>query len=207
MNKLILYHFPKSSCSRKVTFVLHYKGISYQEAIVNLERGEQKQPDFLRLNPFGQVPVLDYNGKIIYDSAVINEFLEETFPERSLLPTDLVARANVRLSTLYADQVFYPKISAILKEFRQRSGRSIIEKLSINFQETALAFLESQLQEQADPFLFGLLTLADIAYAPGLETLIQVSNLSLTPFPATRRWLDSLGDVPAFRSSSPLTTV
>lgn len=210
MDNLTLYHFPKSSCSRKVIFVLNYKVIPYQEVIINLEQAEQRQPDFLKLNPLGQVPVLVYNDQIIRDSAVINEFLEEKFPSQSLLPTNQLERAKVRMSTVYADQVFYPQISAILREFRHppasRNEKIITEYLH-SFQEKGLTFLEQQLQKQTNSFLFDQLTLADIAYAPGLDTLIRVSGLSLSSFPAVAQWFKTIATLPAFRSTLPLVSV
>ena len=208
MHQLTLHYFPKSSCSRKVLLVLLYKGIPYDEIIVNLEQGQQKSLDFLRLNPHGQVPVLQYRDHIIYDSAVINEFLEEKFPEPPLLPQDEVERAKVRMSTVYADQVFYPHISRILREFRkpvEQRNQPWIETELAQFQNNALLFLERSLQKQANSFLFGSFTLADIAYAPGLDTLLCISGLTLEAYPATRVWLQTITQLPAFRKTLSLS--
>jgi maleylacetoacetate isomerase len=202
MSQLTLYHFPKSSCSRKVLLVMLHKSIAYEEVIINLEQGQQKSLDFLRLNPHGQVPVLQYRDHIIYDSAVINEFLEEKFPEPPLLPQDEVERAKVRMSTVYADQVFYPHISRILRELRkpvEQRNQVWIETELDKFQNHALLFLERSLQKQANPFLFGALTLADVAYAPGLDTLLRTSKLKLEAYPTTREWLQTMTQLPAFR--------
>lgn len=204
MSNIILYHFPKSSCSRKVVFVLAYKALIYDEVIINLERGEQKSVEFLKLNPHGQVPVLKYQNAVLYDSSVINEFLEEQFPDHPLLPTEPVQRARVRISTLYADREFYPHISRILHECRkpldQQNQKLINDELS-QFQSRKLSFLESSLQEHKDHFLFGQLTLADIAYAFGLDTLLRVSGLTLDAYPATQQWFKKIYRLPAFEKS------
>lgn len=206
MSSITLYHFPQSSCSRKVVFVLAYKALVYDEVIVNLEQREQKNAEFLKLNPHGQVPVLKYRDAVLYDSTVINEFLEEQFPARPLLPTEPVQRARVRMSALYADREFYPHISRILREFRkpseQRNQEWISDELS-KFQANGLSFLESNLQELQVPFFFGQLTLADIAYAPGLDTLMRVSGLTLDAYPATQQWFKEMTRLPAFEKTLP----
>lgn len=210
MHQLTLYYFPKSSCSRKVLSVLFYKGINYDEVVINLEQGQQKSLDFLQLNPHGQVPVLQYRDHFIYDSAVINEFLEEKFPEPPLLPQDEVERAKVRMSTVYADQIFYPHISRILREFRkplQQRDQVWIETELEQFQNHTLLFLERSLQKRGNPFLFGSLTLADIAYAPGLDTLLHVTGLTLQAFPSTREWLQTMMQVSAFRKTLSLSCI
>ncbi|MCD6047047.1 MAG: glutathione S-transferase protein [Gammaproteobacteria bacterium] len=199
--ELILYHFPKSSCSRKVVFALAEKGIIYKELRINLQNGEQKQPAFLKLNPHGKVPVIQYGKAIIYDSAVINEFIEDNFPQKPLLPANPILRAQVRLSTHYADNFFYLAISEILAEYRksidQRNEKLLQEKLEL-FKSQHLSQLEQQLKNSSK-FLFGTLTLADIAYAPGLDTLMKISGLTLAPNSAVAKWFKNISSLESFK--------
>jgi glutathione S-transferase len=210
MNTLTLYHFPRSSCSRKVVFVLTYKQLAYSEVLINLERGEQKAEAFLQLNPYGQVPVLQYDDMLIYDSAVINEFLEEQFPQLPLLPPSPERRALVRLAALHADREFYPQISRLLREGRKSTAerdQNWFAQALAEFQAVALAQLEAQLEKSPGPFLFGELSLADVAYAPGLDTLLHTSPLRLTYFPATAAWLAHLNTFEAFQKTRPWLAV
>lgn len=69
---------------------------------VNLLKGEHKQPEFLRINPVGRVPVLVDGDRIIPESAAIVLYLADKYPEKALLPADLAERAQVYRWTLFA---------------------------------------------------------------------------------------------------------
>ena len=93
---LTLYHYWDSTCSMKVRFCLAEKRIPYDKVFVDLLAFEQLRPDYLAINPNGVAPSIVHDGRPIIESTVINEYLEEVFPDRPLLPTDPVARAAVR---------------------------------------------------------------------------------------------------------------
>jgi len=90
-----LYDFPRCPFCRKVRITLLEKEIEYQNIFVDLNKKEQKKPEFLKLNPIGKVPVLVDGDNIIYESSVINEYIEETFPEPPLLPYDSFKKARI----------------------------------------------------------------------------------------------------------------
>jgi Glutathione S-transferase, N-terminal domain len=72
----------------KVRIALSEKRIPWEPIYVNLRAVEHKTPEFLALNPYGKVPVLLDEGAVIYESTVVNEYLEDRFPEPPLMPTD-----------------------------------------------------------------------------------------------------------------------
>jgi glutathione S-transferase len=95
---LTLHHHPASVASAKVRIVLEEKQIPCNSRVVDLFRGEHLAPDYLALNPAGVVPTLvTEDGRIIRESLVICEYLEEAFPGPSLVPADFVARARMRV--------------------------------------------------------------------------------------------------------------
>ena len=79
-----LYNAPQSTCSQRVRFVLNAKRLAFDEDKLDLLAGDQLKPDYLALNPNGVVPTLDHDGKIVIDSSVIIEYLDEVAPEREL---------------------------------------------------------------------------------------------------------------------------
>ena len=93
---LKLYHNDMSTCAQKVRFLLAEKGLEWEGRELNLRRGDQLQPDFLKINPKGLVPVLDHDGNILVESNIILDYLNEVFPEPPLLPTGPAARAKAR---------------------------------------------------------------------------------------------------------------
>jgi glutathione S-transferase len=76
-----LYTYPASSNSRKVRVVLLEKGLEFERVTIDLSKREQKSPEYLKIHPFGTVPALDDEGFIVYDSTIINEYLEDEYPD------------------------------------------------------------------------------------------------------------------------------
>lgn len=102
---LTLYHANHSTCSQKVRLCLAEKGLEFESRLINLGTNEHLTPEYLAMNPNGVVPTLVHDGQIIRDSGVICEYLEEVFPDTALMPTDPVARAEVRGWIRYLDEV------------------------------------------------------------------------------------------------------
>lgn len=94
----ILYTYWRSSASYRVRMALNLKGVGHQLRYVHLVRdgGQQHAPDYLALNPQGQVPTLVHGDRVITQSPAILEYLEEVFPKPALLPADAPGRARVR---------------------------------------------------------------------------------------------------------------
>lgn len=102
-HSLVLLYFPLSTASQKVRLCQLHKGISMQEQIVDLVKLEQLSPDYLAHNPNGYVPTLLVDGQAIYESSIINEFLDEISGAPRLLPSDPIQRAHVRMWNKYLD--------------------------------------------------------------------------------------------------------
>src|SRR5438105_14246242 len=93
---MTLYDSPGSPCARRVRAVLLEKGIAWTTRLVDLTRMEQKRPEYLALNPNGVVPTLLHGERVLYESNVITEYLDETFPGPRLYPADPSERARRR---------------------------------------------------------------------------------------------------------------
>ncbi|DBA03612.1 TPA: LOW QUALITY PROTEIN: hypothetical protein N0F65_006791 [Lagenidium giganteum] len=98
MSAVELYGYWRSSCSYRVRIALETKGIKYEYKAVSLlkDGGEQKKPEFAKLNPNQRVPTLVIDGHVLNQSTAIIEYLEESRPEKPLLPKDPYQRALVR---------------------------------------------------------------------------------------------------------------
>ncbi|OQV22844.1 putative Maleylacetoacetate isomerase [Hypsibius exemplaris] len=95
-DSIVLYDFFASNCAWRVRNVLHWKGIPYETRSVNLLAGEQHKPAFLKINPYGAVPVLYIDNRFITQSVAICEYLDETRPEKRVFPEDPYEKAQVR---------------------------------------------------------------------------------------------------------------
>jgi glutathione S-transferase len=110
---LELYHYEPTANSMKPLLCLAEKGLQYESRYVDLHNFEQHAEAFVHINPNGQVPVLIHDGAIINESTVINEYLEDVFPEVRLRPEDPVTRARMRIWSKFVDEYFCPALSKI----------------------------------------------------------------------------------------------
>jgi glutathione S-transferase len=125
---LELYHAEPSANSMKPMICLKEKGLDFVGHYVDLLKFEQHDPDFVAINPNGQVPVLIHDGAVIGESTIINEYLDEVFPEVPLKPADPVARARMRVWSKFVDEYFCPALSMIGWHVRIRQTAKAIEK-------------------------------------------------------------------------------
>lgn len=90
-NPIKLYNFPKSGHAHRIELMLSLLNLPTELVFVDLAKGAHKQPDFLALNPFGQVPVIDDNGTVIADSNAILVYLAKKYDNGTWLPEEPAA--------------------------------------------------------------------------------------------------------------------
>lgn len=106
---LELYHAGMTTCSRKARLGLREKAVPYKSHYINIGKFEHHTPEYLKLNPNGIVPTLVHDGKVVIESGVINEYVDELFPDQNpLRPADLHARAKMRALAKIADEYALP---------------------------------------------------------------------------------------------------
>ncbi|MBT3989998.1 MAG: glutathione S-transferase family protein [Rhodospirillaceae bacterium] len=102
---LELYHSGLTTCSKQIRLVLREKGLDYESRYIELWNYENLNKDYLKINEIGVVPTLVHDGVPIRNSFVIAEYIEDVFPEPSLLPSTALMRAKMRLWTWSADDI------------------------------------------------------------------------------------------------------
>lgn len=123
---LDLYHSSTSVCAIKARIVLAEKKLEWQGHLLNLQAGDQQQPDYLRLNPRGVVPTLVHDGQVIVESSVIITYLDEAFPDPNLQPADPLARARMRLWIKRVDDELHNGCSVIT--FATANRKALLKK-------------------------------------------------------------------------------
>lgn len=138
---LVLYHAWSSSASRKVRLCLAEKGLEYEGRVIDLLRFQHHSDWYKALNPGGIVPCLVVNGRALVESNLINEFLDERWPEPPLMPDDPGDRYEVRLLAKHVDDVCLP---AVQKPNWMRSMHPIAREWSDEELERRLAAIPSE---------------------------------------------------------------
>ena len=198
-----LYHVPLSPFCRKVRLSLAEKRL---EVELVEERYWERDPDFLRRNPAGKVPILKMDGLTLCESAAICEYIEERFPDPPLLPKDPSGRHEVRRLVGWFDDKFHKEVTS--KLLYERVNKKITKEGypdSANVKAGAKAikfhldYMTSLLDERR--WLAGNeLTLADFAAASHLSALDYISDVDWNRTDTVRDWYAKIKSRPAFRS-------
>lgn len=199
-----LWWHPFSVFPRRVRIAMREKGLACDEMVVDLPAGALKQPEFLRLNPFGQVPVLEDGGLVIAESIAILEYLEERHPSPPLLPADAAARARVRELMLWSNGHLAPAWKGALAPLFAPDVRA--DDPSVRDGRAALGqyldVLEARLGDA--PWLAGGYSLADVCHAPFVTVLEQAGQGDVVRArPRVAAWVERLSARPAVRDTAP----
>lgn len=130
---LELYHHGSSACAAKVRLALAEKKLVWDGHYLDILKGEQFHPDYLKINPKGVVPTLVHDGKVIPELTVICEYVEEVFPGNEIFPRSAYERAKVRVWTKAVDEELHPACSAITYIASHR--HTILRSGTGNFEE------------------------------------------------------------------------
>ena len=181
-----LHWHPLSGHSHRVRLMLSLLGRGAELAEVDLKAGAHKAPDFLRLNLFGQVPVLEDNGEVIADSNAILVYLALRYDQSGRwYPRDPVLAARVQrwLSVAAGQLAAGPMATRLATVFGATVDRDRAESVSASL----FGVLEAELKERK--FLAGTdPTIADIALYTYTAHAPE-GGISLDPYPSIRAWL------------------
>jgi stringent starvation protein A len=179
---ITLYDADRCPYCARTRIVLAEKGVDYETVVVDLD----DRPAWIyEKNPVGRVPVIEEDTFVLAESAVINEYLNERYPEPPLLPVDPGARALARMRIFRFDELSRPYYAV------RREEEGALERL-----DAQLGKLDALLEAQ--PFLTGLdFGLADVAYVPWILRGRDRMGVELTAFPALSEWVERLSQRPS----------
>jgi glutathione S-transferase len=198
-----LYTFPPSTNSRKVRIALLEKGLEFERINVDLSKREQKSPEYLKIHPFGQIPALDDEGFIIYDSTVINEYLEDEYPYPPLMPSDSEGRARARLMEDLRDTHFNPYFVHIIHEMRKPESERDSQRIDNAKAEIIKCFDRIEAELEGKEYLVGPFSLADVAFMSNIELLDRFGiPVAADKYKNSAAWIARLKARPSFASSA-----
>ncbi len=198
-----LYDFPRCPFCQKVRIALAEKGLPYEKILVDLAKREQKQRGFLEMNPYGKVPVLVDDSHIIYESSIINEYLDEKYPNPPLMPPSPELRARVRILVDFAETRFNSTWYSLYRQGRHAAegerGEELVGKAREDM-DGHLRRLDSELEGRQ--YLAGSYSLADIAFTPRIATFDDLGITVDKKYPHLSSWIERIKSRESFAETA-----
>ncbi|MBL1141893.1 MAG: glutathione S-transferase [Proteobacteria bacterium] len=189
-----LYRYPLSGNAHRVELFLSLLGLEYSLVDVDLLNGEQKSESFLKLNPFGQVPVLDDDGFIIYESSASLVYLAKKYDDGHWLPEDAQHASMIQqwLSIATSRIAAGPATARLITLFGANHDANEVIQRSNNLLQVINNHLENRIFLVGDgPTIADVAAYTYIAHAPE-------GNISLTPYTNIVEWLKRIESLKGF---------
>ena len=187
-----LYDFKSSPNCQRVKVVLAEKNLQYDIVAVDLRKQEQKKPEYLKLNPYGKVPVLIDDSTVLYESLIINEYLNEKYPDPPLMPKDPGGRAKARILIDYGMAHFdsaYQKLRMELMKDQKEQSQPVIDGAKSDLKKLLQRF-EDEIGDQ--PYLMGDFSLVDADLIPRFTRLEGFGVLPDGTLPRLAKYMERM---------------
>jgi glutathione S-transferase len=195
-----LYDFKSSPNCQRVKVVLAEKNLPYEIVPVDLTKKEQKIPQYLQMNPYGKVPVLTDDSTVLYESLIINEYLEEKYPNPPLMPKDPAKKAKGRILVDYGMAHFdsaYQKLRMELMKEAKEQSQPIIDGAKGDLKKLLQRF-EDELGDQQ--YLLGDFSLVDADLIPRFTRLEGFGVLPDPALPRLGKYLERVKARPSVKA-------
>ena len=191
---------PSSNCDR-VKIVLYEKGLSYEIVRLDEKKMDQKKPEHLKLNPYGKVPVIDDDGRILFESCIINEYLDEQYPNPPLMPKDPYLRGRGRILVDYALNYIHEPYWALRGEMLKKDSDRNMLVMEKNRQtlRRLLIYLEEALGDKE--YFSSDLSLTDIDVLPRFLRMESYGAIPTPSLPRLTAWLQRMKERPSVQAS------
>lgn len=198
-----IYGHPMSTCVRKVLTTLVEKGHEPDLVMVDLMKGEHKQPAYLARHPFGVVPAIDDNGFSLYESRAIIRYIDQTMAGPSLTPTDAKDRARMEQWIAVEQSYFTPAAMKIIMQrmFASFAGKQPDEAIvAQGMAETGKVLDVAAETLKQGYFAPSGFSLADICWMPYVEYLFKAgAGTLITERPAVAGWWERVSSRPSWK--------
>jgi maleylacetoacetate isomerase len=191
--ELTLYTYFRSSTTWRVRILLHHKKLAVNYKFIHLAKGEQMSEEFGKVNPNHGVPALVLpTGETLIESMAICEYLEEIYPENSLLPKDAIKKAQVRGFCEVVNSGMHPYQNLRLLEKVGNDQASRI-KFGAEWVQRGMKTFEAMLEKTKGKYCFGdEVTLADAFFYPQVLGGIARFGVNIDDFPLCKEVLKNL---------------
>ncbi|KAI9018001.1 glutathione S-transferase [Phycomyces nitens] len=199
----VLYSYFRSSASWRVRLALAWKGVEYETRLVNLLTRDNHKKEYLDINPTGKVPTFETKeGKLLFQSMAIMEYLEETYPDRPILPSGPIHRARVRaICQIIACDIHPLQNLSVLRYLSDDKEKQ--EEWARHFISRGFDGLQKELETLSGTYTVGEhITMADFFLVPMVQNAYR-NNLDMKPYPLITRIFNTLMTLPEFKQTHP----
>tara|TARA_R110002167_G_scaffold366367_2_gene595469 strand:- start:1660 stop:2325 length:666 start_codon:yes stop_codon:yes gene_type:complete len=200
MNKLVFYGADVCPFAYRVRLALAEKNINHEYVPIDLQA---IPPWFHEISPTNKVPLLKHGRNFVWESTVINEFLEDVYPEPHLLPRDPVDRAHARIWIEYCNKTFQPNFCGLVFEADEAKQKEIKVALCMS-----LEYINKELGErETGPYWLGEnISLVDLTFYPFLEQFVVLDHYRDFKLPASlshlKAWVAVMQSRPSVRKNA-----
>ncbi len=198
-----LYHDVPSTNSDRVKIALAEKGLPWEGVWIKLAKREQKSPEHLTRNPYGKIPVIEDDGKILFESCIINEYLDEKYPNPPLMPKDPLLRARGRILVDYFLNYLHDPYWALRGEIMMKKNEAERDQKIITAMRTELLqrlqYLETELADKA--YMLGEFSLVDIDMFPRFPRMESFGVIPSPSLPRLSEWYERMKQRPSVRAT------
>jgi glutathione S-transferase len=199
---LKLFCFPRSGNSREVKIVLAEKNLPFESVNVHANKEVKEAPDFKKASPRGTVPAIIDGDVYLSEAFLINQYLDEKYPEPLLFPSDPARRAEIETFVKTIDKGMVLNIGLLViecllkpkheqrEDFKEKKRNEILETMKK---------LDQHLQDKE--YLFGDFSLADVAITPHIAALPILGSSIPTDLKNLTAWFERIKLRPSFLQS------
>lgn len=198
---LTIYSVAACPYAQRTRILLHLKGLSAE--LVELDLSKPRPDWFLKINPAGKVPALMHDGKALNESSIINEYLEDVFPEPAAFPRDPYLRAQSRIMIDFCNNRFTTNLYRVLME-QEAARRGRVEASAAKDWEWLERFLSRF--DMSNGFPFGAFGMAELTFAPFFQRYDLNAYFWRFKVPdeltAVGAWREKIAQHPAVKATS-----
>lgn len=200
MTEIEIYSAVLCPYAHRSRLTLLEKGVPFKLIEIDLQN---KPENFREISFYGKVPVLKHGDKRVWESTIINEYLDEAFPERALLPKEPIQRAQARIWINFADTRLFTAAHKLLLSPDPQQQAEVGKELTEHLQFIEYEGLQKMSEE--GPYWFGAeMSLVDLTYYPWFEQLVVLEHFRGFQLPSgldrLKQWWETVANRESVRA-------
>lgn len=202
MTHYILYQYPLRACSTVTVNAMLELGLEFEDRVIDILKGEQKDSSYLKVNPQGKVPALSVDGEVLVENAAILLYLDSLIPNRLFPEANTpLEKAIMNSDLVWCTATMHTTIRQVRMPMRYTDGDvSGVREKGISETKAMLDVIEARLADNR--WWYGdAWSILDVYINWGVTTAASTDLLPLDSYPAIKSHMHRVGDRPSFQAA------